>query len=105
VILGERLARAGVVGMIVLQYALVVYLIVIGFFTPILLLVFLSLPVFLKQVLPMYQHPRPKERPVNYPAEAWPLWFVASAFVFSRRFGAMYLLGLILDVAWRLIVR
>ena len=105
VILGERLARSGVVAMIVLQYVLVVYLIAIGFFTLFLLLVFLSLPVFLKNVLPMYQHPRPKERPANYPADAWPLWFVASAFVFSRRFGTMYLLGLILDVAWRLIVR
>lgn len=105
VILGERNARIGVVAMIVLQYALVVYLIAIGFFTPILLLVFLSLPVFLKQVLPMYRHPRPKERPANYPETAWPLWFVASAFVFSRRFGAMYLLGLILDTAWRLIAR
>jgi 1,4-dihydroxy-2-naphthoate octaprenyltransferase len=91
--------------MIVLQYVLVVYLIAIGFFTPFLLLVFLSLPVFLKQVLPMYRHPRPKERPANYPETAWPLWFVASAFVFSRRFGSMYLLGLILDVAWRLLAR
>lgn len=105
VILGERNARVGVVAMIVLQYALVVYLIGIGFFTPILLLVFLSLPVFLTQVLPMYRQPRPKERPAHYPETAWPLWFVASAFVFSRRFGAMYLLGLILDTAWRLIVR
>ena len=105
VILGERRARAGVVAMIVLQYAVVVYLIVIGFFTPLLLLVFLSLPMFFNQVLPMYRHPRPKERPANYPETAWPLWFVASAFVFSRRFGMLYLLGLILDVAWRLIVR
>ena len=105
VILGERLARVGVVTMIVLQYGLVVYLIVIGFFTPILLLVFLSFPMFFNNVLPMYRHPRPKERPANYPAEVWPLWFVASAFAFSRRFGMFYLLGLILDVAWRLIVR
>ena len=105
VILGEQFARVGVITMIVLQYVLVVYLIVIGFFTPILLLVFLSLPMFLKQVLPMYQHPRPKECPANYPAEAWPLWFVASAFSFSRRFGMFYMLGLILDVAWHLIVR
>lgn len=100
VLLGERNARISVIAMIILQYGLVVYLIAIGFFTPILLLVFLSLPVFLKTVLPMYRQPRPKERPANYPETAWPLWFVASAFVFSRRFGAMYLLGLILDTAW-----
>ena len=105
VILGERLARYGVVVMIVLQYALVVYLIVAGFFTPILLLVFLSLPVFFNNVLPMYRHPRPKERPADYRADVWPLWFAASAFFFSRRFGMLYLLGLILDTAWRLLFR
>jgi 1,4-dihydroxy-2-naphthoate octaprenyltransferase len=105
VILGERPARYGVVVMIVLQYALVVYLIVSGFFTPMLLLVFLSLPVFFNNVLPMYRHPRPKERPADYRADVWPLWFVASAFFFSRRFGMLYLLGLILDTAWRLLFR
>lgn len=106
VILGERLARYGVLLMIVLQYALVVYLIISGFFTPILLLVFLSLTMFFKNVLPMYRHPRPKERPADYPATVWPLWFVASAFSFSRRFGVLYLLALILDTAfWRLVLR
>ena len=104
VILGERWARLGVIVLIILQYVVVVYLIAIGFFTPILLIVFLSLPMFFKQVLPMYRHPRPKERPADYPATAWPLWFVASAFVFSRRFGILYLLGLILDTAWRLLI-
>jgi len=103
VILGERPARYGVVVMIVLQYALVTYLIVSGFLTPMLLLVFLSLPVFFNNVLPMYRHPRPKERPADYRADVWPLWFVASAFFFSRRFGMLYLLGLILDTAWRLL--
>jgi len=105
VILGERLSRISVIVMILLQYALVVYLILIGFFTPILLIVFLSLPTFFQVVLPMYRRPRPKERPADYPESAWPLWFIASAFVFSRRFGAMYLLGLILDAAWRWFAR
>ena len=102
VILGERVARVGVVVLILLQYAVVLYLIATGFFTPILLVVFLSLPMFLRQVLPMYRHPRPKERPENYPAAVWPLWFVASAFAFSRRFGMLYMLGLILDTALKL---
>lgn len=103
VILGERLARYGVLLMIFFQYALVVHLIVAGFFTPWLLLVFLSLPVLFKNVWPMYRQPRPQERPANYPENIWPLWFVASAFFFSRRFGTLFLLGLILDTAWRLI--
>lgn len=102
VILGERVARAGVILLILLQYAVVLYLIVTGFFTPILLVVFLSLPMFLQKVLPMYRHSRPKERPENYPAEVWPLWYVASAFAFSRRFGMLYMLGLILDTALKL---
>lgn len=105
VILGERLSRIGVIAMIVLQYALVVYLILIGFFTPILFVVFFSLPTFFQVVLPMYRHPRPKERPANYPESAWPLWFIASAFLFSRRFGMLYLLGMILDAAWRWFAR
>jgi len=104
VLLGERLARASVIVMIVLQYALVVYLMVTGFFTPIMLIVFLSLPMFFKTVLPMYRHARPAERPENYPADIWPLWFVASAFAFSRRFGMLYLGGLILDTVLRLLI-
>jgi 1,4-dihydroxy-2-naphthoate octaprenyltransferase len=102
VLLGPRLARAGVVTMIVLQYVVVSYLMVVGFFTPVMVIVFLSLPMFFKTVLPMYRKPRPTERPENYPAEIWPLWYVASAFAFSRRFGMLYMGGLILDTALRL---
>lgn len=104
VILGERLARFGVIALIVLQYVVVVYLIVVGFFTPLLLVVFLSLPMFLKNVLPMYRHSRPQERPADYPAGVWPLWYVATAFSFSRRFGMLYMGGLILDTILRLLV-
>jgi 1,4-dihydroxy-2-naphthoate octaprenyltransferase len=102
VLLGERLARATTLVFIVLQYLLVVYLMVIGFFTPVMVVVFLSLPLFFRSVLPMYRHPGPTERPENYPEEVWPLWFVASAFQFSRRFGTLFLLGLILDTILRL---
>lgn len=79
-----------------------ILLIIIGFFTPMMLLVFLSLPMFFRLVLPMYRHPRPAERPENWPADIWPLWFVASAFGFSRRFGMLFLVGLILDTILRL---
>jgi 1,4-dihydroxy-2-naphthoate polyprenyltransferase len=46
----------------------------------------------------MFSRPKPEERPAEYPADAWPLWFVAMAFQHNRRFGEWYLLGLILDV-------
>jgi 1,4-dihydroxy-2-naphthoate octaprenyltransferase len=104
VLLGDRLARYTTLSLIALQYVVVVYLIVIGFFTPLMLLVFLSLPMFFKNVLPMYRHPRPTERPEDYPAEIWPLWFVASAFAFSRRFGMLFLGGLILDTVLKLLI-
>jgi 1,4-dihydroxy-2-naphthoate octaprenyltransferase len=104
VLLGDRLARYTTLAFIILQYVLVVYLILIGFFTPLMLVVFLSLPMFLRTVLPMYRQPRPPERPEDYPADVWPLWYVASAFAFSRRFGILFLLGLILDTILRLLI-
>jgi 1,4-dihydroxy-2-naphthoate octaprenyltransferase len=104
VLLGERLARYVTLSLIVLQYVLVAYLMIIGFFTPVMLVVFLSLPMFVQVVLPMYRHPGPAERPEDYPEEIWPLWFVASAFAFSRRFGTLFLVGLILDTILRLLI-
>ena len=82
-LLGDRLARYTTPCFIAFQFLLVVYLMVIGFFTPVMLIVFLSLPMFFRMVLPMYRHPRPAERPEDYPAEIWPLGFVASAFAFE----------------------
>ena len=104
VLLGDSLARTTTLALIILQYLIVVYLIIIDFFTPLMLIVFLSLPMFLRVVLPMYRHPRPAERPEDYPADIWPLWFVASAFGFSRRFGILFLGGLILDTILRLLI-
>jgi 1,4-dihydroxy-2-naphthoate octaprenyltransferase len=104
VLLGERRARYVTLALIILQYILVAILMIVGFFTPVMLVVFLSLPMFFRIVLPMYRHPRPAERPEDYPADIWPLWFVASGFAFSRRFGALFLLGLILDTILRLLI-
>jgi 1,4-dihydroxy-2-naphthoate octaprenyltransferase len=104
VLLGDSLARYTTLAMIVLQYVIVGYLIIIGFFTPWMLVVVLSLPMFFRVVLPMYRQPGPAERPEDYPADIWPLWFVASAFAFSRRFGMLFMGGLILDTIWRLLI-
>jgi len=98
VLLGEKTSRMIVVGMTVLQYLLVLYLVLTGFFTPVLLIVFLAIPTFFKTFLAMYRYPMPDERPAEYPKDSWPLWFVGSAFVHNRTFGELYLLGLILNV-------
>jgi 1,4-dihydroxy-2-naphthoate octaprenyltransferase len=94
VLLGEKLSRYTVLGMLILQYLSVVYLVVTGFFSPVLLAVFFALPEFFR-ILPMFREPKPEEKPEGYP-DVWPNYFVAGAFVHNRRFGLLYLLGLIM---------
>jgi 1,4-dihydroxy-2-naphthoate octaprenyltransferase len=96
VLIGERAGRLAILAMFALQYLAVIYLVLVGFFTPVLLIVLLALPTFF-QVLPMFRQPRPAEKPADYP-DVWPNYFVAAAFVHNRRFGLFYLLGLILEV-------
>jgi len=100
VIIGERSARAVVVAMFLLQYAVIGYLIAIGFFSPLLLVVFLALPK-LREAVVVYRRPKPASRPPDYPADAWPLWFVAYAFAHNRRWGLLFLVGLVADVIAR----
>lgn len=95
VVIGERPARYTLAGLLVLQYLSVAYLVLTGFFTPVMLIVLFSLPVFF-QILPTFRQPRPEEKPEGYP-DVWPNYFVAMAFVHNRRFGLLYLLGLILN--------
>jgi len=68
------------------------------------LIVWLALTSLLK-ILPMFKAPKPAEKPANYPADGWPLYFVGAAFVHNRRFGMFFLLGLILDLVIKLIIR
>jgi len=105
VVIGEKAARYLGLGMFVLEYLLVFYLVGIGFFSPFLLVILFGLPSFFKMVLPMWRHPRPEEPPPQYPKGVWPLWFVGTAFSYARQWGFYYLLGLILDMGYVLIVR
>jgi 1,4-dihydroxy-2-naphthoate octaprenyltransferase len=98
VIIGERAARYAVLGLMLLMYLLVIYLVAIRFFTPAMLIVLLALTL-MPSVWRMYRKPHPKERPADYPAEAWPTYFVAMAFIHNRRYGLLFLLGLLADAA------
>lgn len=100
VLLGEKNARIALLGMTILQYLLVFYLVLIGFFTPVMLVVVLSYPM-LKLVWGIYRAPRPDEPPDFYPKDAWPTWFVSFAFIHNRRFGMWFLLGLLVDAFLR----
>ena len=97
VLLGEKASRAVVMGMIALQYLLVLVLIVSGYFSPLMLAVLIGLKN-VPAVFRMLRTPRPTERPADYPEDTWPLWFSAAAFLQNRLYGLMFLLGLILSL-------
>ncbi len=80
------------------------YLVAIGFFTPLLLVVFLAFPQ-LRTALAALRKPRPAEKPADYPDTAWPIWFVGYAFIHNRRWGSLFLLGLVAEAVARAFVR
>ncbi|HWS23798.1 MAG TPA: prenyltransferase [Anaerolineales bacterium] len=99
VILGERVSRWLVLGMFAGSYLITIWLVINKTFTPAMLVVLLALPTSWKMA-PVYFAPRPTEKPEGHPA--WPLHFVAAAFVNNRRFGMLFLLGMLADMAIRL---
>ena len=101
VVIGEKPARFILLGMLLLQYLATLYLILTGFFTWVMLAVLLAIPSLLK-IWPMFKAPKPVEKPAHFP-DVWPNYFVAAAFIHNRRFGLLFLLGLILNLVWNLI--
>jgi len=95
-LLGERNARYAVLAMLRLQYLTIFYLIATGYFSPALLVVLLAVPS-LRRVWTVYKAPRPAEPPPEA-RKVWPLWYVGVTFWYTRRFGGLFLAGLIADV-------
>ena len=102
VVIGETVARYILIGMVVLQYLLTIYLILTGFFTPVMLAVFLAIPSF-RRIWPMLRQPKPTEKPADYP-DVWPNYFVAMAFVHNRTFGMWFLLALVVDTILKMLI-
>jgi 1,4-dihydroxy-2-naphthoate octaprenyltransferase len=100
VVIGERASRYAVLGMMIVPYLITLYLIFARFFTPVMLIVFLGLPSFLK-IYPVFLKPKPETRPEG--SRGWPLYFVGFAFYNNRTFGSLFMFGLLLDVALRLL--
>ena len=103
VVLGEKLSRYAVLGMMVLSYILVVVLIITKYFTPVMLIVVLALPS-LKQVFPVFLKPKPETKPDDFPEGegGWPLYFAPLSFINNRSFGMWFMLGLVVDVLLRI---
>ncbi|HMR79740.1 MAG TPA: prenyltransferase, partial [Polyangiaceae bacterium] len=100
VLLGARVSRGVTIAMLVVQYLLVILLVVRGYFSPLILVVGVALPT-LWLAVKAYRAPRPAEPPAAFPPRIWPLWFVAFAFLHMRRFGGLYVAGIVLDVIAR----
>lgn len=97
VLLGEAISRWSVVGMLVVQLGVVVALVATGYFHPVVLLALAAAPS-LRRVVKVYREPRPSEPPADLPEGVWPLYLVATAFWYNRRFGGLFLLALMADV-------
>jgi 1,4-dihydroxy-2-naphthoate polyprenyltransferase len=100
VVIGEKASRYAVLAMMVAPYFITLYLIAIKFFTPVMLIVLLALPAFM-QYYPVFLKPKPAVKPEGQPG--WPLYFVGYAFFNNRKFGTLFMLGLLIDVALRLL--
>lgn len=96
VILGEKASRLTTIAMLAAQLILLIPVVISGALTPIILISFLALREFY-QVYKIFIKPRPTECPEDFPQDAWPLYLVAHAFVYNRRFSLYFLAGLIID--------
>ncbi|HYW94105.1 MAG TPA: prenyltransferase, partial [Bacteroidales bacterium] len=97
VLIGEKAARYSNIGLWILQYLLTFALILTGKLSIAMLVVLLALPKFI-QTARIYTKPRPESEPAGLMKGVWPLYLVNYAFVYNRRFGLLFLLGLIIDV-------
>jgi len=100
VVIGEKASRYTVLAMMIAPYLFTLYLIAVKFFTPVMLIVFLALPTFL-QIYPKFLKPKPTTRPEGQ--IGWPLYFVGYAFYNNRKFGSLFMFGLLIDVVLRLL--
>ena len=95
--------------MVVLQYLLVIYLVAIEYFSPVLLVVLLSL--IKNNVFKVFLKTRPQTKPSEYPSginiiisfllnfvkDVWPMWYFAAGLDQNRKFASFLLLGLVVD--------
>lgn len=105
VLIGEKISRYMVIGMMILPYLLLIYLVVIKYFNPLVLIVLIAIPR-LRIVLPAFFKSKPATRPQDFPEGqgGWPLYFASLAFWYNRLFGTLFVLGLFTDVLVRILL-
>ena len=94
--LGEARSRRLVIALVVVQLLVTLLLVLRGGLDWPLLLVLGAIPAAWRLAC-VYRFPKPATRPSDYPESVWPLWFVACAYVYSGRFAALFLAGLLIS--------
>jgi 1,4-dihydroxy-2-naphthoate octaprenyltransferase len=95
VLLGEGATKKVLKGLIIVAYIASVGLVAAKFLPVWSLLSLLAIPKA-SQLFRVLSKPRPKERPAD--AILWPIWYLGFVFGHNRRFGALYVFGLILGL-------
>ena len=99
IILGRERALFLTQELLVSFFVFVLVLVLTGTLGVWTLLVFAAVPR-LFQVLGVFNRAKPDAPPPNYPL--WPLWYVAWAFLVTRRAGGLFVLGLVLNAIFPL---
>lgn len=97
VILGEKLSRWTTIVLWLVQYLLVAWLIVDGYLGFAAAIVLFAIPKYI-WAAKVFAQPRPTEKPEGEKGRGWPLYLVDHAFQYNKRFGLLFLLGLIIDL-------
>jgi 1,4-dihydroxy-2-naphthoate octaprenyltransferase len=97
VILGEKNSRWVTIIIWGIQYLLVGWLIITGYLGFAMAVVVLALPKYFWAVR-IFSKPRPLTEPETLEKGVWPLYLSAHAFIYNKRFGLLFLLGLIIDL-------
>jgi 1,4-dihydroxy-2-naphthoate octaprenyltransferase len=98
---GQGFARYTTIAALLIAYAVVIYLVVTGYFSTFMLLIlFAGLRAF--YAVAVLTKPRPAGPPAGFEAY-WPTWFSGFAFYHNRMFGGMFILGIALDTLVRVL--
>ena len=99
VIIGQKAARYSTIVLWILQYVFIFSLVISGKLGITMLIVLFAIPKLIPTIR-VFLKPRPLVKPDDSSGQGWPLYLVSNAFIYNRRFGLLFLLGLIVDVVF-----
>jgi 1,4-dihydroxy-2-naphthoate octaprenyltransferase len=92
---GQTTARYVNIAAILLAYGVVIYLVAIGYFSTLMLIIFFAAQRAMYAVA-VLSKPRPEGPPKGFEA-FWPTWFSGFCFYHNRSFGGLFIVGILLD--------